>query len=466
MESGKNDIALSVDEIVRVAAARLLSSGEGTAFSNICTDSRDASSGSIFFALKGERTDGHNYIRSAVANGASLCVIDHLTPEIEDITGKNECAVVLTENSLTALQKLAAYYRRKFRDITIVGITGSSGKTTTKELTAAVLSQLGETVYTKGNLNSEIGLPCSVFSIRPHHRYGVFEMGINHFGEMDILVDVLQPQIGIITNIGTAHIGILGSRDNIAAEKGKLFSANPALEKGFISENDDYYGTLSEMCGREKAEGFGCSMAENLSLAGTNGSSFTFGKEKIDFPLVGKYNVCNAMAAAAVGKYLGASDLQIRKALENAPVLSRRGEICEAEGVSILCDCYNANLEAVKAVIGFAGTMADRHRLVFVIGSLLELGDASRDIHREIGTELGKSNAAGIFLFGKETEGAEEGLAGAAGINIFRTEDYAELEAAVCSFVKAGDLVVVKGSRGMELERIVNKLKDRGIDNV
>ena len=123
-------------------------------------------------------------------------------------------------------------------------------------------------------------------------------------------------------------------------------------------------------------------------------------------------------------------------------------------------------LEAVKAVIGFAGTMADRHRLVFVIGSLLELGDASRDIHREIGTELGKSNAAGIFLFGKETEGAEEGLAGAAGISIFRTEDYAELEAAVCSFVKAGDLVVVKGSRGMELERIVNKLKDRGIDNV
>ena len=463
MENGKNDIALSVDEIVKVAAARLLSSGEGTAFSDICTDSREAASGSIFFALKGERTDGHNYIRQAVERGASLCVIDHITPDTEEIVADNRCAVVLTEDSLKALQTLAAYYRSKFPSITMVGITGSSGKTTTKELTAAVLSQLGETVFTKGNFNSEIGLPCSMFSIREHHRYGVFEMGINHSGEMDILVNVLRPQIGVVTNIGTAHIGILGSRDNIASEKGKIFSMNPSLEKGFAPEEDDYFGVLGEMC-QGRIEGFGCSMAENLAVNGTDGSEFDLGSERIRLPLVGRYNVCNAMAAAAVGRYLGASDSQIKKAFEGMSTLFGRGEISEAGGISVLCDCYNANFEAVEAVVDFAQGLAGSHRLVFVIGSLLELGAASEEIHANIGKLLAESGAGGIFLFGKETEAAEKAPA-AAGKVVFRSEIYEDLEKAVCSFVKPGDLVVVKGSRGMALERIVNKLKERGIKN-
>ena len=162
MQNGKNSLALSVDEIVKATGGRLLSSGEGTKFTGVCTDSREVLSGSIFFALKGEKTDGHNFVVSAVEKEASLCVVEHTTPDIDRIVEKNNCLILMVDDALTALQRLARFYRDKFPDIRMVGITGSSGKTTTKELTASILSKLGSTVCTKGNFNSEIGLPLSI----------------------------------------------------------------------------------------------------------------------------------------------------------------------------------------------------------------------------------------------------------------------------------------------------------------
>ena len=462
MQRGKNELALSVDEIVGATGAQLLSSGEGTYFTGACTDSRVAGPGSIFFALKGEQTDGHLFVRSAVGKGASMCVVEHINPDIQETIDAGKCCILKVQDSLTALQALARFYREKFPEIKMVGITGSSGKTTTKELTASVLSKLGSTVCSKGNLNSEIGLPLSMFNIRSHHKFGVFEMGINHKGEMDALVGVLHPQIGVVTNIGTAHIGNMGSQDNIAIEKGKIFSANSALEAGFVCENDMYADYLQHQVGERDYFTYGASMASDFELKGTAGSEFTFGDERIHFPLMGKYNFQNAMAAAAVGRYLGASDRQIKEALEGASTMFGRGELFKAGGVDVLCDCYNANLEAVMAVVDFAAEAASSvSRVVFVLGSLLEQGDESDSIHAKIGRKLSYSDAAGIFLFGDEMKAAYDALA-EAGKDAFWSPEYEALEKAVIDFVKPGDLVVVKGSRGMAMERIVEKLKSRG----
>ena len=462
MQRGKNELALSIDEIVVATGGQLLSSGEGTYFTGACTDSRMAGPGSIFFALKGEQTDGHLFVHSAAEKGAALCVVERLTPDIEKTIGEGKCYILQVQDSLLALQALARFYRDKFPAIKMVGITGSSGKTTTKELTASILSKLGSTVCSAGNLNSEIGLPLSMFSIRSCHKFGVFEMGINHKGEMDALVKVLHPQVGVVTNIGTAHIGNLGSQDNIAIEKGKIFSANPALEAGFISESDLYADYLQHQVGDKPCFSYGFSMAENFELKGTAGSEFILGDEKIHFPLMGKYNFQNAMAAAAVGRYFGATDRQIKEALEGASTMFGRGELFNAGGVEVLCDCYNANLEAVMAVIDFAAEAASSvKRVVFVLGSLLEQGAESDSIHAKIGRKLSYSDASGIFLFGEEMKAACDALE-SAGKKAFWSPEYEALEKAVIDFVEPGDLVVVKGSRGMAMERIVEKLKNRG----
>ena len=463
MQRGKNELALSVDEIVKATAGQLLSSGEGTYFTNACTDSRMAGPGSIFFALKGEQTDGHLFVPAAAGQGATLCVVEHVTPDIQKTIEAGESFILKVQDTLKALQDLARFYRDKFPNIKMVGITGSSGKTTTKELTASILSRLGSTVCSKGNLNSEIGLPLSMFSIREDHKFGVFEMGINHKGEMDALVGVLHPQVGVVTNIGTAHIGILGSQDNIAFEKGKIFSANPDLEAGFVNEKDDYADYLEHQVGEGRQYfTYGCSMATGFELKGTAGSEFTLGKEKIHFPLMGTYNFLNAMAAAAVGRYFGATDAQIKEALEGASTMFGRGELYEAGGIEILCDCYNANLEAVMAVVDFASEAASSvKRVVFVLGSLLEQGAESDSIHAKIGRKLSYSDAAGIFLFGNEMKAAYDALIDA-GKSPFWSPEYEALEKAVADFVKPGDLVVVKGSRGMAMERIVENLKSRG----
>ena len=463
MQRGKNELALSIDEIVKATAGQLLSSGEGTYFTNVCTDSRMAGPGSIFFALRGEQTDGHLFVPAAAGQGAALCVVDHVTPDIQKTIESGESCILKVQDTLKALQDLARFYRDKFPEIRMVGITGSSGKTTTKELTASILSRLGSTVCSKGNLNSEIGLPLSMFSIRSCHKFGVFEMGINHKGEMDALVGVLHPQVGVVTNIGTAHIGILGSQDNIAIEKGKIFSANPSLEAGFVNEKDDYADYLEHQVGEGRQYfTYGCSMATGFELKGTAGSEFTLGEERIHFPLMGKYNFLNAMAAAAVGRYFGATDAQIKEALEGASTMFGRGELYEAGGIQVLCDCYNANLEAVMAVVDFAAEAASSvKRVVFVLGSLLEQGAESDSIHGKIGRKLSYSDAAGIFLFGNEMKAAYDALIDA-GKSPFWSPEYEALEKAVIDFVRPGDLVVVKGSRGMAMERVVEKLKSRG----
>jgi UDP-N-acetylmuramoyl-tripeptide--D-alanyl-D-alanine ligase len=439
--------------------------GDGRAhIDSVVVDSRKAQARSLFVALPGERTDGHAYIEAALRLGAS-CVFarsDRRASVLGSLAGDRAAgaAFVFVPDALAALQTLAREYRRRFPRLLRIGITGSSGKTTTKECIAAILGRSRSIVLNPGNLNSDIGLPLSTFAICEAHEIGVFEMGMNRAGEMGELASVYEPDIAVITNVGTAHIGILGSRDAIAREKKKIFSRFDGRQTGFVWEDDAYNSFLKEGVRGEVVD-FGPRSTTELRVVRNNGlagydlewKGRTFG-----FPLPGRHNLLDATGAAAAASRAGASDDDVARGLESARPLFGRSEIL-AGAFTILRDCYNANPDSVEAAIRLCDSVEWRGRRAYVLGSMLELGPESEAAHRAMGDFAGKSAADALFFFGAETRPAFETarLAGFRGLIVFET-DFDRLLAALRSYLAPGDLALLKASRGMALERLADAL--------
>lgn len=434
----------------------VIAEGSGKEITGVAIDSRTAEEGCIFFALHGERSDGHRFV-AELAEKAACCVIDTVDSRIEEILSECSCMIIKTENTLSSLQKLAEYYRSKFKDLFMIGITGSSGKTTTKELTAAVLAGKAPTVMNKGNLNSEIGLPLSVFSIRDCHRYGVFEMGMNRAGEMDILIDVLKPEFGIITNIGTAHIGILGSQDKIAEEKSKIFLNNSSFKSGLIYSKDSYAENIASITGNKVKLYDAEHLSGIISIEdkGISGSVFHFDKGDISLKLIGPYNVQNAAAAIKTAEELSVDFSDIKKGVESVTALFGRGEIHEG-AVTVISECYNANMESVFSAVDFLENIDWKGRKAVLLGSILELGDKSEEIHSIIGRKISESLIDAAFFFGEEAESAFKAADSREGdIFLFHTSDNNEMEKKLVEFLSDGDLILFKGSRGIALEQFI-----------
>ena len=431
---------------------------------SVVVDSRKAAPGSLFVPLKGERTDGHLYIADAFSRGARVCFVDRSFwdaqgEELRPCAQKFRAACIVVDSSFSALHTLAARRLQSFSALRI-GITGSNGKTTTKEITGAILSQEAPSFMTKGNLNSDIGLPLSVFDMEGSPGFAVFEMGINRAGEMDILVDIVRPQAALITNIGSAHSGILGSRRNIAAEKKKLFLALSPDGKAWVYERDTYRAFLVDgvaaetfLFGETSTPGF-----SGAQDAGLDGWDISLDGEMIRFPLPGIYNLRNALAAVSLCKGVGASGSAIRAGLEAVKPLFGRSEVFRGE-LTVLRDCYNANPESMGNALAFASSLAWKGRKLAVLGSMKELGSSSAEEHRALGKLLAGSAFDAVFLFGDEMEEAHRACAQArfSGVLAWHT-DLDGLRNAVQSFVQRGDLVLVKGSRSMEMERITESL--------
>lgn len=458
---------LSIEDAASMMEGSLLINGKKTV-TDIVIDSRKAVDGCMFFALKGEIADGHDYVKKSVENGACCCVIDsRKTADILELEKNRACSFIVVRDSLKALQLLAKRYREKFENICIVGITGSSGKTTTKELLGAMLSKKGATVMNDGNFNSETGLPLSVFNIRENHIFGVFELGISHLGEMTPLVDILMPDYAVITNIGTAHIGFMESRENIAKEKIQIFHNGKNFKEGFVFESDDFSGVVinwfENSSNADEKKGkinfFGPEnqkkyiTGENIGLSG---SSISMGNEKVQFPLVGNHNYLNALAAVRVAKVLEVDNNKIMQALEEAKPLFGRGQIIEGAVTTIL-DCYNSNLESVKSVIDFFDSVPCSGRKILLLGSILELGKNSENIHNSVIEYAVESEADGIFFFGKEIaeyvakQCSNRGRSGEK--YLFWTDESNKMKEALSAYLETGDIVLMKGSRGIMLEQ-------------
>ena len=453
----KGGFLLSCDEIISVLECELIAEGSGKEITGAAIDSRDAEEGNIFFALHGERSDGHKYVAD-LADKASCCVVDTVDSRIEKTAAEGcGCMIIRVANTLSALQMLAGYYRSKFPALFVVGITGSSGKTTTKELIASVLSQKSPTVMNKGNLNSEIGLPLSVFSIRDYHRFGVFEMGMNRSGEMDILINILKPEFGIITNIGTAHIGLLGSQDKIAEEKTKIFLNNSSFKKGLMYAKDSYAENVASITSNRVKLYDADHLAGLLSIEdkGISGSVFHFEKGDINLKLIGPYNVQNAAAAVRVAEELSVGFESIKKGIESVNALFGRGEIYKGE-VTVVSECYNSNREAVLNAIDFLENLDWKGRKAVLIGSVLELGDKSGEIHSQIGRRIAESSVDSAFFFGEDAEAAYTAAERIeSSLFLFYSSDSSEMKNKLIEYLKAGDIVLFKGSRGMALEQFI-----------
>jgi UDP-N-acetylmuramoyl-tripeptide--D-alanyl-D-alanine ligase len=434
-------------------------------FSSVATDSRKADATSLFVALPGERVDGHDYLVKAIEAGAPCALAAESRWPVYDkalasVLEEHSAAVLVVPDPLAALQSLARARRRLVPSMLRIGITGSSGKTTTKEIVSSILAQGRRVAMNPGNLNSDIGLSQSMFGIEADAEIGIFEMGMNRKGEMGELAAIYEPGVALVTNVGTAHIGILGSRDAIALEKKAIFSRFSGSQTGYVNEADDYNSFLKEGV-RGEVRDFGPHSTKGFRGArdlGLDGFAVDWEGLQVRFPLVGKHNLANAIAAMALAECVGTPPQEVAAGLEAVRPLFGRSEILKGE-VTVIRDCYNANPDSCEAALEFCDALEWAGRRVYVVGSMLELGAESGEAHGRIGGACASSRANALFFFGEETRPAFEAAtsAGFAGPILFET-DFDRLAAAVKAYLRAGDLVLLKASRGMALERLAERI--------
>lgn len=425
-------------------------------------DSRKVQPGNLFVAARGERVDGHSYIPAAVEKGCAAVVCER----------KPECDVtyILVEDSFRALRDIAEYYRATLQ-IPIVGITGSVGKTSTKEFIAAVLGQRFQTWKTPGNLNNEVGLPLTVLSIRPEHEAAVLEMGISEFGEMHRLSKIARPNLAVITNIGMCHLEKLKSRDGILRAKTEIFDYLSEDGSVFLCGDDDKLITVRDVKGR-KPVFFGLGSGNEITAAGIVnrgllGSVCTIrtpeGNFEARIPLPGEHMVVNALAATAVGLHLGLSLEEIRSGMEAVQAVGGRSHVIETPHFTLIDDCYNANPVSMKAAVDLLKT-ADT-RTVAVLGDMFELGENECGLHAEVGTYAVNAGVRVLICTGKLCrcmyEAAEQRKDSIAtcGTDIYYAKDRDELLALLPGILQERDTILVKASHSMGFEQVIAQLE-------
>lgn len=439
-------------------------------FSSVQTDSRLVEKDTLFVPLIGEFQDGHKYIPQAVEKGAScvfICLSNYeKNPAFfNEIHNSNpEVNFIAVENTLTALQKAAGKYVEKFPSLIKVAVTGSSGKTTTKEILAAVLARKYRVVTNKGNLNSETGLPLSVFNIRKEHEAGVFEMGMNRENEIGEISAVLKAHYAIVTNIGTAHIGLLGSRDNIAREKAKVFDHFDSQSTGVIPFDDDYAEFLEKQI-RGKCIHYGkdTDSVKFIADLGLKGTEFSVGKNRAVLKLPGKYNYKNALGAIALCQELGVSDSEIAQGINDLEPMFGRSQVIE-DKYTIVQDCYNANPDSMEKSIEFVSSVTSGEKKIFVLGDMLELGSDSEKEHEKTGIMAAESSADKVFFVGTEMENAYKAACKKSSGDRFvycseKTDDaLMTISLEIKKEFSEHSIVLIKASRGMGLERLTKFL--------
>jgi len=407
----------------------------------IITDSRKASANSVFFSLKGDNFNGNHFAEKAILDGCAFAVVD----EVEYYSGEK---YILVKDCLKALQELAAYHRSQL-SIPFISITGSNGKTTTKELVKAVLSKKYRTLATEGNLNNHIGVPLTVLSVSSDIEIAVIEMGANHVGEIKMLCEIAHPDFGLITNIGNAHIGEFGSFENIVKAKTEMYEyLKKKKRKIFINIDNELLVSKSEgtdkiYYGKSDASYCLCKPVEESASLTVN-----YENEIISTQLVGDYNFENAAAAICIGKYFGIETSEIKQAIEEYTPSNNRSQLVEKEktGNSITADCYNANPSSMEAAINSSSAS------VGILGDMFELGIYSSDEHKRI-FNLAEKKFNQLILVGKNFSDAAKGNK----CKTFLTTDEA-LDWLKNNLVITNSQILLKGSRGMKMEKLLEVL--------
>lgn len=429
--------------------------GADAEFSSVGTDSRKVTQGELFFALKGEIFDGHQYTEQAIKHGAVAVVVS-------DETCLTRPAI-LVEDTLLALGQLARVWRNQF-NVPVIAVTGSNGKTTIKEMMSAILvAKTGNpnTVHsTLGNLNNHIGLPLTLLKMRSHYQYAVLEMGMNHLGEIDYLTHIAKPTLAVIGNAGTAHIGELGSRDNIAKAKGEIFAGLNSEGVAVINADDHYAEYWQTLNPARRVVTFGLSVGADVSATyqennGLSAINLTTPNGAVSFNLhtQGKHNVSNALAASAMAYALGISNVDIAKGLESfAGVKGRLQRKAGLSNAVVIDDTYNANPDSMRAAIDVLATQTGVKMMV--MGDMAELGLNAAKLHADIGIYAKQKGIDAFYTLGEKSQEAAKAF----GVEAHAFETVESLVSAVKSKMNNGTVVLVKGSRFMKMERVVNAI--------
>ena len=443
---------LNLRETANALGAELAGNG-GIAFERVTTDSRDIQLGDLFVALKGEKFDGHDYIDAALAQGAVAVLAS------EPGAGNR----ILVADTLKALGQLAAFWRSRFAATPIVGVTGSNGKTTVKEMIASILAvHVGaDAVHaTRGNLNNHIGLPLTLLGMRAEHRYVIAEMGMSDFGEIDYLTRIAQPDVAVITNAGAAHLEQLGSVEGVARAKGEIFAGLRSGGSAVINADDVYAALWAQLAAGHKQQTFGLNCAEvraNHIQSTESGHDFLLEVPKHDIRVAlavpGLHNVRNAAAAAAVALELGLPLNTIASGLEAYRGVKGRLEIKTAfNGAALIDDSYNANPDSMRAAIDVLAAKSGKTMLV--LGDMGEVGSDAPQRHFEIGAYAKEKGISALYTLGAQMAEAAK----AYGSTHYSSLD--ELVAALRAQISADATVLVKGSRFMQMERVIKALQE------
>ena len=422
----------------------------------VAIDSRKVEEGFLFVPIKGARVDGHNFIPQVMENGALCSLSEH---ELEGATHP----YIVVPSSEQALKDLAEHYRKAL-GIKVVGITGSVGKTSTKEMIGSVLSQKYNVLKTAGNFNNEIGLPLTIFNIRDHHEVAVLEMGISDFGEMSRLAKMAQPDICVITNIGLCHLENLIDRDGVLKAKTEMFEYRQPNAKIVLNGDDDKLITVKNSEDKSPLY-FGLSTdmdayADNIHSLSLKGTSCTLhlGDKAIDviIPIPGHHMVYNALAGALVGRELGLTSEEIKAGIEALVPVSGRNNMISTDSLLIIDDCYNANPVSMKASVDVLAT-ADT-RKVAILGDMFELGENENELHRGVGVHAAEKEIDVLVCIGALSKNIAEGAANSkTAVHHFETK--ADFLNVVETLIKKDDCILVKASHGMEFPEIVEKLQ-------
>ena len=446
---------ISLAEVLQVTNAETDSAAE-IFFEGVTTDSRKITGGTLFVALKGENFNGEDFAQDALKKGAAAVLVSKNFDKNIDGT------VIKVDDTLTAYREIAGAWRNRF-DIPIVAVTGSNGKTTTKDLVAAALNSLGNVQKTSGNFNNEVGVPMTLLELNDKHKAAVVEIGMRGLGQIETLAQVVKPTIGIVTNVSEAHIELLGSIENIARAKGELVEAIQA--GGTIILNADNVHTVGMKnlvrdgvkiltYGLENEADF---FAKNI-LIGSVSTEFTLsfrGKEyDFEIPMLGRHNVSNALAAIAAGYAVGLSVPEVQRGFSTLTTTKMRFEVIRRDGLTIINDAYNASPASMRVAIKTTAEIYNG-KLIAVLGDMLELGDISERVHREIGAFLAENKFDTLITLGELGRFIAEGAREAGLKNIYSFDTHEDAAKKILELVRDGDTILFKASHVMHMEKII-----------
>ena len=455
--------AFTLHEVVAATGASVFAQ-EKEDFCDLVSDTRKITEGVLFFAFQGERFNGEDFAAEALRKGAAGVMVSRSCPE--KILRQCRGTVLQVDDTLAAYQQLAHAWRKKFPHLPVVAITGSNGKTTTKDLTAAVLSARGSVLKTQANFNNEIGLPLTLLGIREQHTAAVVEIGMRGLHQIEAMAPIAEPQIGIVTNVGETHIELLGSVENIAKAKAELVEAIPAGGTVILNADNPYVADMSRLAGKGvRVLTFG--MDEEADIRGkdihTEGKATCFavtykGKcHEYSIGMVGRHNVYNALAAIAAGFALGLAPAEIREGLQNLEATKMRFECSRVKEWNVVNDAYNASPMSMAAAIRTLAELTDG-RKVAVLGDMLELGSVAAEAHRTVGRELGQHHFAAVVTRGEMGNYIAEGAEKSGVPLVCRCGSHQEAADRLHEILQPEDTILFKGSRGMQMEKIIDLL--------